>query len=383
MLTIHCPRCDTALALDPASITASHGWARCGHCQHVFDAGQLGLPTLDPRERTETSALATRPVDTKTGTDAGQSPGGIDADATPTMAPEPTHFDWAHIDLGLSSTDDEGLSPNAPTSSDALRGEDTSSDAIDPSDEFAPALRHEDPAWLNELPTQATDTQNHEPEWLADEAATPKLERPARADPLFVDTDAQPQSSAPPHEQAGAPIAAFDQASATPRLRRVWPRVLLGMMLVLAFTAQLLYLQRDWLAARWPVLQPWGERMCAHLGCKLQALRDARHLQVSHSAVVRLPNNRFQMDLELRNDGLTRVATPQLELSLQDAQGHTWARRMVTLHIEGAPVHLAAQQRYSAQISWRTGEADAERLEAYQVRLVHPRADETKAHTQP
>ena len=360
MLTIHCPRCNTALALDPAQLTASQGWARCGHCQHVFDAGQLSLPTLDPKSKPAPTSDASAPLSVAS---AAPSP--------PASAP-PAHFDWSHIDLGLPSS----ASAAPSTSSLNLASTAESTEEAD-----SGAGRHADavtvePAWLdlhaNEAHAQAPDT--NDPQWLDDQAplGTDDLPRP-EADPLFAgNTTASATSTLFDSTASASPSDAL--SSSTPQLGRGRARktlLALSLILILVLLAQVIHLQRNWLGARWPQSRPWLEQACGLLGCQVQSLRDLRWLQVSQSAVVRLPNQRFQMDLEVRNDGTTQVATPQLELSLQDPQGQTWARRVMPLQIDGSPAELRAHQRYSAQISWRTDESDAQRLEAYQVRLVY------------
>ena len=398
-LTIHCPRCDTALRLDPTHITASRGWARCGQCQHVFDAGQLSLPTLAPSdddavsppavataevapsrpqvqptvptasapETVEASlteqASAADPIDVTAPPAIDQAPADASASASAsesTSGPAPEAFAAPSIDLNLSpeslrpAIDTEGPSRPGPWLASSPEADLNRSDDADPS--MGSWL---DASPLDDGPVAPTagpqDSGRHEPREMS------RL----RNDPTWL---AAPPPQVSPHFD---PRQAWPDSPA-PRPWGRWIGLLIAVALVVVVLAQAAFHQRHHIAARWPQFQGLLASACAQLGCELEAVERIRDLQVAHSAVVRLQNTHFQMDLEVRNDGDLAVRTPQLELSLQDAEGHTWARRLMPLVIVGEPAVLAAHTRYAAQVNWRTSAQDATRVDAYQVRLVYP-----------
>lgn len=480
MLTIHCPRCQTALALDPATITASHGWARCGQCQHVFDAASLGLPTLTPKA----TAASTAAVDLPTAALAAAAVSSVGAHApadTPPPAPtpqpqtettpsEPTasketadasasdpdaaeppaqeapgaarsataspasadwrglavrEFDWHSIDLNLGSSTEPARSPQtAPNTVDGPRldfdepasnPEDSSDTAMSlingpvleddglrnsasragaQDDALAPAGESDDfPSTRGaaDAPEPSADTaldetlprdESRDPDGPADVATEPDHGALAVAD-----SDADVRPSDPAHDPTDAAASPTDRKSLSgnlldddlppPRPKRAL-KLLILLALLLALAGQVTYTQRHWLAARYPELKPALQQLCDWAACQLKPWRDVTALDITQSAVVRLADTHFQVDLDIHNQGLTRVEIPQLELSLQDEDGHTWSRRVLPLQVSGNPPELLAHKRYGAQVNWRTDEADASRVKAYQVRLVY---DGTSAST--
>lgn len=405
MLTINCPQCDTALKLDPAAIRVSQGWARCGQCQTVFDAGQLSLPTLDPHAANHDQAnpptTGNTPSDEHRVTQMAppQTSANEDNQGQPLQshsnARAPTESREDHSDSPidvLEPSPDHSLDPDAQLPFDVSDAHEITSHPEDVSD--ASLARSASGAVV--APEHDTERRDAplEPVWLMDDTSTIA---PAPPEPHWVEQtdtpsadDKAPQahslSNHPAEEASPLPITSLDAHVASsgvwPQPRRSSSRVLWVLMLialVVLLLGQLFRWQHDWLAARWPRWQPLVVQACQIAGCDVQNLHDVRQLQIVHSAVVRLHNNQFQMDLELRNNGLTQVATPRLELTLQDAEGHAWARRILNLEIQDKPQILLAGQHLQAAAYWQTSAEDASRVQAYQVRLVYTSSETTQA----
>lgn len=439
MLTVHCPRCATALMLDPASISDSHGWARCGHCRQVFDAGRLGLPTLDPQAQ-PTQANNSAAAATPSRTDAAQAGSASSKQAgVPTKA-EPDHDATLDTNGGNTATSaliepgdalrsdvasrqavdleriETGDTPNPvsngpstlgwpddPTDVAPLQG--LSVDIPTPHDGLDLGLINDPPrastdaAWegFDANPRQDGPADAHE-DHLADPAPTHAL---FDAPPQGLDAEPAAESSVDPllaapaqwlngtgeaaPEQTSDRDTALLAAAVTPagesdtlpgpvsrssRRSRLWRTALL-LILLLLLAAQAVVLRRDWLAARFPQFQPHLSQVCAVLGCEIGAWRDVSELHVTQSAVVRMHDTHFQLDLDIENASLTRVAVPVLELTLKDDQEHVWSRRLLPLVVEGSPPYLSAQSRYNAQVNWRTSEVDAPLVQTYALRLVY------------
>lgn len=439
MLTVHCPRCATALMLDPASISDSHGWARCGHCQRVFDAGRLGLPTLDPHAQptqARSAPAAATPSAAPSRTDAAQAGAASPEQAEVPIQAEPDHIAALDTAGGKSATsaraepsdasrsdvasiqamDLERLEtgdapdpvsdgptmlgwPDGPTDIDPLQG--LSVDVPTPHDGLGlgsindsprantdpawsdprhdrPADAHQDlladpvqPHALFDVPLEAPDADS-----ASNTPMDPLLSTPAQ---WLNDTGEAAPEQASGHDTAllAAAVAPADEADTPPmpatrssRRPRLWRSALL-LILLLLLAAQAVVLRRDWLAARFPQLEMPLSQMCSVLGCELGAWRDVSELHVTQSAVVRMHDTHFQLDLDIENASLTRVAVPVLELTLKDDQEHVWSRRLLPLVVEGEPPYLSAQSRYKAQVNWRTNEADAPLVQSYAVRLVY------------
>lgn len=399
-LTINCPRCGTALRLEPTHITVSKGWARCGQCQHVFDAGQLSLPTLapsdeedlgpvaptavvsEPRAQAEPLAPAASGGSEHSDALASRHPAGAAAphasradvapDPSPLVEPEAVADDTSIGDAATGQDASNHPAPGGPEHRqlDGLDGPGVDWSLMSSGPEASTLSDRDGPhpelgSWLDASP-------------LDDGPTAPGLQDPSWSEPSAA-ADPSPEplwvASTAPQVMPAARSAWSDLAASKPRPWGHWLGVLVALALVLTVLGQVAFHQRHHIAARWPQLHPVLAPVCAWLDCQLEAVERIHDLQVAHSAVVRLQNTHFQMDLEVRNDGDLTVRTPQLELSLQDAQGHTWTRRLMPLVIEGAPPVLAAHTRYAAQVNWRTSAQDASRVDAYQVRLVYPSSD--------
>lgn len=339
MLSVQCPQCETHLSLDPQVIRRSLGWARCGHCQHVFDAAQVALPTLTPHAPSPLAnnvsanwpslELPSRTPDASGDTSLENEQGGpIEA------VNEPIHSVEASIQAGGSP--DEWTPKDKPPSeeSDPPAVQDHSIDLppVDEPDSGLSQTQARDP-----ILSEKVDGSAHVGAWGLDS--------------LPVETKARNQ------------------------LVSMWKWIGLA-LLVAVLAVQMVIGQREYIAARWPKASAPLKRMSDALGLPLESIKDVRQLHIAHSSITRTDDLQFQLELELKNEGLLAVALPQLELSLLDAEGHIWARRVLVLH---TPNHsewlLNPQSRQTAQTSWRMNEMDAAKVDGYRLRLVYSTGD--------
>lgn len=107
------------------------------------------------------------------------------------------------------------------------------------------------------------------------------------------------------------------------RSRARWLWASLALALLLALAAKVGYTYRAPLFERWPALQPWAERLCAHLGCDLRVplatgtiellARDVRdHPQYAGTLLV---------NATLHNNGSRPAAYPVIQLGIYDRTG--------------------------------------------------------------
>jgi len=355
MLHVQCPQCDIQLALDPKVINRSLGWARCGACQHVFDAGRAALPTLEPIHASLLQNHASR--------------------------------DWPSLDLnqdGGSAQGDtvEPISHGAtsPVENSAPPGEQLHSPPTGPSDAWSHA--NEEPPEADVAYSDAVPQPHLAQEPLSASAASAQTDDPSSAVEGPDETEVE-------HPTDSAMQANSDDLRAE-TMERNWTdvpptliskpcsfakRVLYAAVFIAlggAAMLQWVWGQRDLLAAQHPEWRPHLERL-AHWGNKkVDVVQDVRQLNIAYSSITRTDDGQFQLELELRNDGGLAVAVPQLELSLLNTDGRIWARRVLDIELlQTNEKILQSQSRHAAQTFWRMTESDANLVESYKLRLVY------------
>lgn len=108
---------------------------------------------------------------------------------------------------------------------------------------------------------------------------------------------------------------------------------------VLALIAQALYIYRNDIATRLPILQPVLTSVCAKIGCDISLSRhlerisiDASSLQQSGTVVAEGQPAELSLRLTMRNRYDKNQPWPHLSLSLKDASGTTVARKTIAPH---------------------------------------------------
>ena len=351
MLTVSCPSCGTALALDPATLSGSRGWARCGHCQQIFDAAKSALPTLPPQHHDGQDAVL-----------AELHPASAQPDAqTPQVIPVPpaAPVAWTHVDLDLPQWVND---PVSRTASDAHSEDEPTSTSHGLTANFTSS-------------TQAS----HEPTLSEWQDGPTESAHTSVTEPRLDDSDSAALAAADPDIHLGqdTSVAHLGEASSTSTRRpmrrgQTWLLWFAFTALLLALLLQTVVAMREQIAARWPATQAWLTPMCEQLRCSIEPLQDLSQLQITHSSVIKLDEQRFQLDLEVRNDSQLTVAIPWVELSLQDAQNHVWSRRVMPMNTQTPQSLLGPSSRTAAQLFWHMDSSDAPRVEGYRLRLVYP-----------
>jgi predicted Zn finger-like uncharacterized protein len=145
------------------------------------------------------------------------------------------------------------------------------------------------------------------------------------------DTGAQPERSPQTVVPASQPVpvaAAFDREH-LPQRRGGW---VLGILLLsLALAAQAAYFFRSDIAASVPEARPYLDRMCELLSCTAALPQRPRLISIVASDLQATdPANRGRIALTatLRNNALTELGYPALDVVLTDTKDHTVARRV-------------------------------------------------------
>lgn len=330
-LATRCTACGTVFRVVEDQLRVSEGWVRCGRCAEVFNAieslveldgmaagpeaagSSHGQRVMDDLARVAqaASAASAAPRAPSTADRAGFMPAPATGQALPPDPDKPVDA-WAH---------DAEPGPLEPV--------------------LQPTEAHGDAMMAHEV--QANEGQAPEPAGrdlragLADARAWG-----ARAAAVAAAT-ATPTDAADMNDDGDDPatsvrispdVPAFvRKAERAARWRRPGVRAALSLLALLAAVAlalQVALTQHDLLAARWPVLKPAMERLCALSGCQLGLPRRIASLTVDSSGLVRAgPSGAYRLSLVLRNADVMTLRLPSVDLSLTDAQGRTLARRVL------------------------------------------------------
>lgn len=312
--TTQCPSCQTRFKVTDAQLGIAQGMVRCGRCSHVFNAldhlvanpvpaapapqaasapaddFELELPEFDPLGPAETTT-----------TEAPAKPAAASApqEAEPVESPEPVPANAAAVE---------------PADLDA----------------FQRALSEA----LHPPVTPVGNPFDHaEPEPARHESA-PRRQEPPEA-PLFTEP-APPLTPLQDIKLAAQPAPekpkrSFDAAKWKARLSNTVFGVL-GVLGLLLFAGQMVYLNRTRIAAEVPELRPNLEKACAQLGCKVPWPSDAEYIRTEWSEMAFVPehSNLVQLTATLKNHAKYPQAFPIMELTLKDSEDQVLVRRNFT-----------------------------------------------------
>jgi predicted Zn finger-like uncharacterized protein len=330
-LATRCTACGTIFRIVEDQLRVSDGWVRCGRCAEVFDARELlfdierDAPPSWPMPFTATAPPEPMPV----------PPPPAPPPPLPPPPPPPP--------------------PPAPPPA-------------------APVF--EEPVWTQEAPP------GHEII-----TAAPWTDEPARQEPRWVDdfpSAAAPLTEPEPLVKASAIAAAaataempefMRRAESGERWRRPGVRWALGgvsVLLLLTLALQVLLHFRDALAALHPPARGPLAALCHVAGCELQAWRRIEALSIDATALNPVGNagNSYRLSLSLRNKTAVDVAAPWVELSLTDASGAAFARRVFGPEaLTPALQQVGAESEHALSLNFSTG---SQRVSGYSVNIFYP-----------
>ena len=341
-LATRCTACGTIFRIVEDQLRVSDGWVRCGRCAEIFDARELLFD--------------------------------IERDAPPAWPPV---FPGAPAPAPAPTTAVEVLSPPPPP---------PPAPTLPPP---APALPPPPPA----LPTPVWEPPPEpEPEpraatlptgWPTDEAT--RLEPHWGDLDLPADPPPPPPTSARPREPAAPPKSArrsppspavvpefMRHAENSARWNRPIVRIalaLLSLMLTALLALQVALHFRDALAALHPPLRPALLALCEPVGCEIQPWRRIEALSIESTSLNPVGSG-YRLNLTLRNKTGVAVAAPWVELSLTDASGSPFARRVVAPTVLTPAVQqIGPDAEQALSLNFATG---GQRVSGYNVNIFHP-----------
>ena len=319
-LITRCPTCGTMFKLVADQLKISEGWVRCGHCAEIFDA------TADLRDESE-------------------------------------------IDLPAVARTDERASPTAPASQPESEPESVSSGY---------------PSVQSQVDDSAIDAA---PDANEIEEQVQKL----REDPLdrpweIHRADADIESAGPYGFSRPVPLQAEPELHdlsfvRQARRREYWRKpgmravlVLFAFVLSALLAAQAAYQDRDRLAAAYPQLRPLFDKVCDTMRCRIGPPHSIDSVAIETSSFNKLRGDTYRLSVTLRNQGITPVAMPALELTLTDTQDQAVVRRVLQ-----APEIAPNTPAIAAASDWSTSivialnpTAAGGRVSGYRVLAFYP-----------
>jgi len=311
-LATRCTACGTVFRIVEDQLRVSDGWVRCGRCAEIFDARELLFDIEQEAPPPWPAAFTPEPV---------MEP--------PPPPPPPAEPVW------MPPPEPEPRADALPT------------------------------GWPSEV-------ARREPRWVEAEGVA----EAAEPQPLPEQTlDPSPPKAVEPSSAPPTVIPDFmRRAESTARWNR--PRVRIVLSLVSVLLALLLALQvtlhfRDALAALHPPLRGGLQTLCRAFGCEIQPWRRIEALSIESTSLNPVGSSGgYKLNLSLRNKTGVDVAAPWVELSLTDASGAPFARRVVEPAALSPPLNqVGAESEQGLSFSFSTG---GQRASGYSVNVFYP-----------
>lgn len=352
-LATRCTACGTVFRIVEDQLRVSDGWVRCGRCSEIFDARELLFDMEQDAPPPWPPAFA--PV---------QAPSALPPPSPSPAAEEPA----------VAAVEPPPAAPPV-----ARRPVPPPADRAPPSD---PEPR------IDPMPAHWPDDETRqEPRWIDEPTLPEPTPRPAPAPvPASSLPPAPAATVAPPAAMSGPPAAGptpaavsrtvvpefMRRAERAARWNHPVARLALGTLSLLL--AALLALQmtlhfRDALAALHPPWRDGLQALCEPFACEVKPWRRIDVLGIESSSLNPVGSG-YRLQLALRNKAGVDVAAPWVELSLTDANGVPFARRVLPPD-QFAPALQALKADSDQTLTLNFG-TQGQRISGYSVRILHP-----------
>lgn len=264
-------------------------------------------------------------------------------DAAPAPAPAPRADIADPLDAVSAAADDEPVWDEESISEPPAQAQGTAPVDASPQEQ---AVQNPD-AGAGSVGDDVAQVVPKDDAGLAEEPAGVQGDDPPLQTPTAAGDGAAKGSS----KKESSPTPSFvRKAQRQERWRRPWVRALLALLaLVLPalLLGQIALHERNALAARVPALQPALEALCQAIGCQVAPPQNIAMVVIAGSSFTQeSTSQRYRLDVSLRNQSTTLVATPALELTLTDASDQPLARKVFL------PADLHSPQALGARAEW-------------------------------
>jgi predicted Zn finger-like uncharacterized protein len=361
-LVTRCPACATTFKVVRDQLRISDGWVRCGRCSEVFDATVelhetpeamvASAPDISP----SAAADEPEPIDEIAEADFLDDEQASSVDAVPARSdPTPDAAlvigePWPDPDVLLLG--DEGRTAVRPPPAPPLSFPDIDLTLPAPPPSSAMALPDVDEGDHAQIQKALRRARIKSAKIAKAKGRDPQEQTPSGDIAPVVLAASEPELSAADSQRMPP---SFDSSEAASFWRRAWVRRSLWVVAVLAallLIAQVLYQERDLIAARQPSLRPVLATLCRVAGCEITALRQINDIKIDGASFAREKSgDGFQLSFTLRNAAAVPLAMPAVELSLLDTQERAVVRRVLMPADFGAPAVLPARAERAASMS--------------------------------
>ncbi|MBB2484821.1 DUF3426 domain-containing protein, partial [Mitsuaria sp. WAJ17] len=164
------------------------------------------------------------------------------------------------------------------------------------------------------------------------------------------------------------------RAEGEARWQRPGVRLALGLgslLLLLTAAAQLTWHYRDALSTQSPLARQWLGGVCEKLGCELQPWRRLDAFSVESTGLSEAASgNHYKFSLSLRNKSPWELATPWVELSLNDGNGKVLMKKALKPEdFANGRASTSANSEQALQLVFSTGR---QRVNGYTVEIFYP-----------
>lgn len=419
-LATRCTACGTIFRVVQDQLRVSEGWVRCGRCAEVFDAREQLFdldreapppwPAPSPesefepshsepafvREQPAPSPVAPavmppapaahqavrRPIDVAAERRAAPPPA-----MPPAYAPSPAPaYEPVQPATAFTPTPDAFEPPDEPDLHASRSGaHDRPGERREPFWEPPPApaltaspvdVRADmpEPKGMRFEPEPAPPAVAPPPPAVA--PAAPDLGPDVVLSPSLQSAQAalpEPAAQAPDGKPARKP-GFLRRAEGEARWQRPGVRLALGLgcvLLLCGAAAQLTWHYRDALSTQSPTAREWLTAACARLACELHPWQRLDAFSVESSGLSEAASgNHYKFSLSLRNKSPWELATPWVELSLNDGNGKVLMKRALRPEdFANAQPSTAANSEQALQLVFSTGR---QRVNGYTVEIFYP-----------
>jgi len=110
--------------------------------------------------------------------------------------------------------------------------------------------------------------------------------------------------------------------------------------------------------------------MCGITGCEIKPWRRIEALSIESTALSPVGSGSYKLNLSLRNKTAVDVAAPWVELSLTDANGASFSRRVLGPEtLTPALTQLNAESEQALSLAFSTG---GQKVSGYSVNIFYP-----------
>lgn len=190
----------------------------------------------------------------------------------------------------------------------------------------------------------SADLQEATPEPIEVEAATDSIDEEApitaaaelasepelQSEPELFSVTALPELPTEPTAQL-SDVSFMRDSTSRSFWRRPLARVILiflSLGLLLSLSGQIVFYERDRIAASEPGLKPWLLKFCGVFNCTVSPLRNIEAITIDSSSFVKLREDAYSLNFTLKNTAATALALPAIELTLTDSLDQAIVRRV-------------------------------------------------------